>query len=223
MEESAGLFQFEVPRPCRYLLSPGAGGPVVLALHGYGMSARTMLGLTRGVLGPRPTIAALEAPNTFFLTPDLTSPKIGYNWGTHETASFHVEVHHRMVMGLLEELRRKLGTDAGSAVLLGFSQSVGLNYRFAAAHPGAVRGVAGICGGVPKTWEDGEPDSVDAALLHISRSEDEYFPPEVSATFEERLRWRARDVEFHLLPGEHRFPSKAGPILEAWLDRVLGR
>ena len=30
------------------------------------------------------------------------------------------------------------------------SRSVGMNYRFAATHPAAVRGVIGICGGIPK-------------------------------------------------------------------------
>jgi len=35
------------------------------------------------------------------------------------------------------------------------------------------------------------------------------------------VRVRARDVEFQLLPGAHRFPSKAGPVIQNWLDRVI--
>jgi phospholipase/carboxylesterase len=222
MADSLEQGWFEVVRPCRYLCSPGSGRPAILALHGYGMSAGKMLELTRSVVGAGPAIASLEAPNTFFLSPDFQSARIGYNWGTPETAEFHVELHHRMVRALLAELGRKLGTDGRHAALLGFSQSVGLNYRFAAAHPGTVRGVIGICGGVPKNWEEGGTHPVGCALLHISRSEDEYFPPEVTGQAEARLRRRAQDVECHLLPGKHRFPSQAGSVITTWLERVFG-
>jgi predicted esterase len=222
MADSVEHGRFEVARPCRYLLSPGPGRPTIVALHGYGMSAGKMLELTRSAVGAGPTIVSLEAPNTFFLSQDFQSARIGYNWGTPETAEFHAEVHHRMVSTLLAELESKLGTDGRQAALLGFSQAAGLNYRFAAAHPGAVRGVISLCGGVPKNWEDGGSDPVGCALLHISRSEDEYFPPEVTNQAEARLRRRAQDVEFHLLPGKHRFPSQAGPIINAWLERLFG-
>jgi predicted esterase len=104
---------------------------------------------------------------------------------------------------------------------VGFSQPVGLNYRFAATHPDEVRGVIGICGGLPKNWEDGEYRRVSAALLHIARREDEFFAPAVTEKYAERLRARASDVEFHLLEGGHRFPSKAGPIVERWIERVF--
>ena len=29
------------------------------------------------------------------------------------------------------------------------------------------------------------------------------------------------DVEFHLMEGGHRFPSKAGPLVERWIARVF--
>jgi predicted esterase len=104
---------------------------------------------------------------------------------------------------------------------VGFSQPVGLNYRFAATHPAAVRGVIGICGGLPKNWEEGPYQRVEAALLHIARQEDEFYKPEATAHYPERLRLRASDVEFHLLEGGHRFPSKAGPLVERWIARVF--
>jgi len=30
-------------------------------------------------------------------------------------------------------------------------------------------------------------------------------------------------VEFHLLEGLHRFPSKAGAVVRPWIERVFGR
>jgi len=29
-------------------------------------------------------------------------------------------------------------------------------------------------------------------------------------------------VEFHMMEGAHRFPSKAGPLVEKWIGRVFG-
>jgi predicted esterase len=58
-------------------------------------------------------------------------------------------------------------------------------------------------------------------VLHIARRADEYYPPEVTEKYPDRLKTRASDVEFHLLDGGHRFPSKGKPIVENWLRRVL--
>jgi len=222
MSASATPYSFDFTRPCRYLFSLGnPSSPAILAMHGHGMTPTVMLDLVRQMLGPEPTIASLEAPNTCFLSPDYETAEIGFNWGTRATADFHTEVHHRIVLGALDDLERRHGCPSHRVALLGFSQPVGLNYRFAASYPNAVRGIIGLCGGVPKNWEDGEPASVPAALLHIARSEDEFYSPDTSLSFEERLRWRAPYVEFHLLPGRHRVPSKAGPIIQAWLRRVF--
>jgi predicted esterase len=58
-------------------------------------------------------------------------------------------------------------------------------------------------------------------VLHIARAEDEFYPPTVTERYSDRLRLRADDVEFHMLEGGHRFPSKAGPIVEKWIGRVF--
>ena len=63
--------------------------------------------------------------------------------------------------------------------------------------------------------------TVTAALLHVARREDEFYKPEVTERFAARLRLRASDVEFHMLEGGHRFPSKARPIVERWLERIV--
>jgi hypothetical protein len=43
-------------------------------------------------------------------------------------------------------------------------------------HPGEVGGVIAMCGGVPRDWEEEKYAQVDAPILHIARSEDEFFP-----------------------------------------------
>jgi len=89
-------------------------------------------------------------------------------------------------------------------------------------HPDEAGGVIGICGGVPRIGARTSTNQSPRRFLHISRSEDEYFPADYVRGFPDRLRRHASDVEFHLLPGAHRFPSKARPIIAAWRERVFG-
>ena len=127
-----------------------------------------------------------------------------------------------MVLHVLEEAGSECNIPAERRVLLGFSQPVSLNYRFAQAHPDAVRGVVGICGGLPGDWDDQRPGRIGASVLHIARREDEFYTAERTEQYASRLRLRCDDVEFHLLEGTHRFPSRSGPVWESWLNRILG-
>jgi predicted esterase len=209
---------------CHYLLDAPAETParplLVSALHGFGSNAEVMLRLSRSMLGPAPVIASIEAPSQFYTSSGADS-QIGFSWGTRAHWSESVRLHHDMVRHVLDEAGTRFGIGPERRVLLGFSQPVGLNYRFAATYPDEVRGVIGICGGVPRDWEDGgNYQSVRAALLHIARIEDEFYPRAVAEKFPRRLRHRAASVEFHMLEGGHRFPSKAGPIVERWLGTL---
>jgi predicted esterase len=209
---------------CHYLLqTPAATGErtiLVLALHGYGSNPEVMLRLTRPLLGPGPIIASLQAPNEFYPSSAIDS-EVGYSWATKAHLQSAVRLHHEMLLHVLDETEKQFRIDAGRRILLGFSQPVGPNYRFAATYPGAIRGVIGLCGGIPKDWETGAYGRISAALLHIARREDETFPPAVTEKYPDRLRVHADDVEFHMLDGGHRFPSKAGPLVECWLNRVI--
>jgi hypothetical protein len=43
-------------------------------------------------------------------------------------------------------------------------------------YPNVVRGVIGICGGLPGDWDDGAYRTVSAAVLHIARRQDNIIP-----------------------------------------------
>jgi predicted esterase len=214
---------FSARLDCHYLLyRPDTledSSLLVATLHGFGSNPEVMLRLTQTLLGPRHVIASIQAPSQFFLAQN--SNEVGYCWATQKHSDSSVRLHHDMLRWVLDETARSSGIRAERRLLVGFSQPVGMNYRFAATHPEAVRGVIGICGGVPKNWEDGAYKKVSASLLHIARTEDEFYKPEVTMRYQERLRLRADDVEFHMLEGGHRFPSKAGPIVEKWIGRVF--
>ncbi len=220
---------FCVPLSCCYVVRPPAvpahAAGLAVVLHGYGSSPEAMLRLSAPWFGPDWVIASIQAPNQHYFTTPQGGVGSGaapaYNWGIRDHWEDAVRLHHSMVMHVLCDLRERFALEPQQCLLAGFSQPVGLNYRFCATYPGEVGGVLGVCGGVPRDWEADSYQSVSAALLHIARSEDEYYPVPTVQQFESRLRLRANDVEFHLLPGPHRFPSKAGPIVQSWLRRVF--
>lgn len=196
---------------------------LVLTLHGYGSNPDAMLRLSVAALGENAIVASLRGPNQAYASGSPTTNDVAYNWGTRRHPELNIALHHDIVRTAARELRARFSIDVRHTVLMGFSQPVGLNYRFIGTYPEEAGGVIAICGGVPKDWEESKYKPVDAPILHISRSEDEYFPTAVVVGFPDRLKAHASDVEFHLLPGGHRFPSKARPIIEGWRKRaVLG-
>lgn len=192
---------------------------LVVALHGFGANPETMLRLTARLFDGRAAIAAIQGPNQFFLGQQTL--EVGYGWITSRHAPESVRLHHEMVLHVLEEAGREIGVAPQRRLLVGFSQAVGLNYRFAATYPHAVRGVVGICGGLPGDWETGSYSPVTAALLHIARREDRFYPSAATRGYAERLRLRAADVEFHLLDGGHTIPSNGRLIVGPWVDRII--
>jgi predicted esterase len=192
---------------------------LAVALHGFGQSAEIMLPLTEKMFGPHPVVAALQGPNQFFR--DGKNMEVGYGWNTSRHAPASIRLHHDMVRHVLNEAGREYGIPPERRILVGFSQPVSLNYRLVATFPGEVRGVVGVCGGLPGDWESGAYQPVSAAVLHIARRQDEWYPPAVTEQYPERLRLRVLDLEFHLLEGGHHFPSKGNAIVESWLARIL--
>ena len=194
---------------------------LVLTLHGYGSNPEVMLRLSVPAVGEDCMVASLRAPNQYYVSGSPATEEIGYNWGTRRHGDLNIRLHHEMVRAVAAQLRAKFNIPAARTILMGFSQPVGLNYRLIGTHPDVAGGVIAICGGVPKDWEEPKYHAVAAPILHISRSEDEFFPADVVRGFPDRLRHHASDVEFHLLPGAHRFPSKARGIIQGWRSRVF--
>jgi len=212
--------RFSARLDCRYLLRPGEpGGGLVVTLHGFSSNPEAMLRLTEMLVGPRHSVAALEGPYQFFL--GTKTSDVGFGWATNRRREESIRLHHDMVRQTLDDAGAELGIPAERRVLMGFSQPVSLNYRFAETNPGLIRGVAGICGGIPGDWNDIHPGRITPAVLHIARREDEFYPAALTEQFPARLRLRCEDVEFHQLEGGHRVPTGGAPIVQRWLDRIL--
>src|SRR5689334_6095742 len=190
---------FSARLDCHYLLLAPDAVPndacLVVALHGFGANPESMLQLTARLFDSPVVIASMQAPNQFFR--GESTRDVGFGWNTSRRPAESIRLHHEMVLHVLEEAGREFGIPPARRILVGFSQPVSLNYRFAATHPGAIRGVIAICGGLPGDWDEGAYQPVTASVLHIARSGDEYYTPQVTEHYAGRLRRRAADVEFH--------------------------
>lgn len=221
---------FSARLDCHYLLltpplvSPQT--PLVITLHGFGSNPEAMLDLTERLFAAeapdsQPVVVSLQGPNQFFL--GAATREVGYGWITNRRPSESIRLHHEMVRHAAEEIGRQFGIPRERSFLCGFSQSVGLNYRFVATYTDLFRGVIAICGGLPGDWDDGNYREVAASVLHIARRSDEYYPPEVTCSYLERLRRRAADVEFYLIEGGHQMPSGGQKIVGPWIRRLANQ
>jgi predicted esterase len=113
--------------------------------------------------------------------------------------------------------------DSQRIFLLGFSQSCALNYRFAFTHPHSLRGVIGICGGLPGDWESSATyKTTDAAVLHLQGMRDEFYTPLQTGDYLERLRTRARDVEVRARDAAHEITPAMRDDIRAWIEKQVG-
>jgi phospholipase/carboxylesterase len=199
-----------------------APAPLLLALHGYGSNKGWMLREARRHAPEGFAVAALQGPHQHMKEPrEPGGPlRYGFGWLTNFRPEESVALHHRAVLDLIDTLVGR-GVALGERVfLMGFSQSCALNYRFAFTHREVLRGVVGVCGGLPGDWEtSGAYGPARASVLHLHGTRDEFYPPERVAGYAERLRLRAPDVEVRAYDAAHEFAPAMRDDVRAWLER----
>lgn len=196
--------------------------PLLIALHGYGANKRQMM---REALSMTPNgfaIAALQGVHQHLKEPkEPGGPlRFGFGWLTNFHAEESVAIHHQALLDLMQTLISEGLADPEQVFLLGFSQTCALNYRFAFTHPDHLRGVIGICGGIPGDWETSEIyKPTQAGVLHLAGTGDEYYPPPRVADYEGRLRMRAQNVEFKSYEAAHEIVPAMREEVRKWLGK----
>jgi phospholipase/carboxylesterase len=201
--------------------APGGGAaPLLLALHGYGSNKGWMMREARQHAPEGFAVAALQGPHQHMKEPrEPGAPlRYGFGWLTNFRPEESVALHHRAVLDLVETLVARGVARRDRVFLLGFSQSCALNYRFAFTHREHLRGVVGICGGVPGDWETNPAyGETRASVLHLSGTRDEFYTPERVAPYAAQLRQRAQDVEMRAYDAAHEFVPEMRGDVRAWL------
>jgi phospholipase/carboxylesterase len=195
--------------------------PLLVALHGYGANKRQMMREARALVPDNFAVASLQGFHQHIRDPkEPGGPlRFGFGWVTSFQPEDSINVHHRALLDLIAALTSEGVADAARVFLLGFSQSCALNYRFAFTHPEILRGVVGICGGLPGDWETSPLyQETAASVLHLSGAHDEFYTPERVQDYLPRLRRRASDVSFKSYPAGHELTPAMREDARAWLS-----
>jgi predicted esterase len=202
-----------------------APAPLLIALHGYGASKRQMMREGQAIVGDDFAIASLQGPHQHLKDPreEGGALRFGFGWLTNFRSEESVAIHHRAVLDLIESLTADGLVDPGRIFLLGFSQSCALNYRFAFTYPDVLRGVIGICGGIPGDWESSELyQQTKAAVFHLSGKRDEFYPPARTDPYAEQLRQRANELECRDYDAAHEIVQPMRDDIRHWLEEKAG-
>jgi phospholipase/carboxylesterase len=145
--------------------------------------------------------------------------RFGFGWLTNFRPEESVAIHHSALLQLINLLTADGLADPRRVFLLGFSQSCALNYRFAFTHPDVLRGVVGICGGMPGDWETSQLyGPTKASVFHLSGERDEFYPPARTADYAAQLRQRAPEVEFRSYDAVHEIVQPMRDDIHSWLE-----
>ena len=94
-------------------------------------------------------------------------------------------------------------------------------YRFVFSNPDVIRGVIGVCGGIPGDFLQKEYYQTSTDVFHIAGTRDEIYPLERSTTFKEILETKAKSVEFRTYDGGHVFPRQSISGINEWIHARL--
>ena len=194
--------------------------PLLIALHGYGASKWHALREAQQIAPRGFAVASLQGPHQHLREPKSPGAplRFGFGWLTNFRPEESVAIHHRALLDLIDSLTGEGVVDRKRIFLLGFSQSCALNYRFAFTHANVLRGVIGICGGMPGDWETSALyQPTKAGVFHLSGERDEYYPTSRVSGYAAQLRMRAGDVEFKGYDAGHEIIRPMREDIRAWL------
>ena len=202
--------------------APGKSLPLIIALHGYEGNKESMMALAQKINSEDFVIASVQGPNGFFVSVgEERRPKIGFGWMMQYKVEETIRLHHETLLAVIGQARAEYNANTGAIFLIAFSQSVSLNYRFAFTHPGVVRGVVAVCGGIPGDWDQDKYHESETDVLIIAGESDEFYPLERTSGFKQAIARRARSVEFKSFPVGHVFPRQSLPLINDWmLERI---
>ena len=191
--------------------------PLLLAVHGYGAHKRYMMREAQAVAPEGFVIASIQAPNQHFRKTD-DSYRIGFGWLTDYKSEESVALHHNFVLEIIENLAEKQIIDAENIYLYGFSQACALNFRFAFTYPEKMRGVIGVCGGIPGDLETNpnyKPTNAD--VFYLYNDDDEFYPLEKYESFNAKLESYLPNFESKVYNSKHEIIQPMRDDIKAWL------
>ena len=164
-----------------------AKAPLLIAVHGYGAHKRYMMREARLVAPDGWVIAAVQGPHQHFRQV-ADGFRIGFGWLTDNKPEEYVRLHHQFLLDVVGKLAGEGLIDDQQIYLYGFSQACALNFRYAFTYPEGLKGVVGVCGGIPGDLETNDKyRPFDARTLYLYGDEDEFYTQEKFREYDRKL------------------------------------
>ena len=193
--------------------------PLLLAVHGYGAHKRYMMREARLIAPESIVIASIQAPFQHYRQTD-DGFKVGFGWLTDYKSDESILVHHNFALDLIEKFVKDKLIDENQIYLFGFSQACALNFRFALTNPERVRGVIGVCGGIPSDLDTNAVyRKLNAEVLYLYGDTDEFYPLEKFQNFEKKLNGILPNFQSKCYAAKHEITDEMRKDMRAWLNR----
>jgi len=190
----------------------------LIAIHGYGAHKRYMMREARLVALEHFVVVSLQAPYQHFRPTDNGSYKIGFGWLTDYKPDESIPLHHNFILEIVEKLRSESVIDMNKIYLFGFSQACALNFRFAFTFPSLLRGIIGVCGGIPGDLETNELyKPLGADVFYLYSTDDEFYPLPKYEMFKEKLRKRLNIFTSKGYDAKHEITNEMREDIKTWL------
>jgi predicted esterase len=152
--------------------------PLLVAVHGYGAHKRYMMREARGVAPGNFVIASLQGPHQHYRPTD-DGYRVGFGWLSDYKPEESVRLHHNFVREVIENLTGRNLIDPSRIYMYGFSQACALNFKFAFTYPDILRGIIGVCGGIPGDLETNPAyKPFSAGTFYLYGDDDEFYKQE---------------------------------------------
>lgn len=191
--------------------------PLLVAVHGYGAHKRYMMREARHIAPNNFIVVSLQAPHQHFRQTE-SGYKVGFGWLTDYKPEESVRMHQKFVSDIIEKMSDEYSIDRSKIFLYGFSQACALNFRFAFTQPEILRGIVGVCGGIPSDLETNENyQATKAETFYLYANCDEFYPLEKYRAYDEKLKNFLPGYQSKLYEAAHEITNEMREDLKNWL------
>ena len=195
--------------------------PLLIAVHGYGAHKRYMMREARLVAPTAMAIASIQAPHPHY-RPTENGYRVGFGWLSDHRPEEHIQLHHQFVIDVIDKLAGDQVIDPERVIIYGFSQACALNFRFAFTYPEVLRGIVGVCGGIPGDLDVNplyKPFQGDSFYLY--GDDDEFYTQEQFASFDERLSNYLPNYRSKHYKARHEITEEMRADISKWLTDLI--
>lgn len=194
--------------------------PLLVAVHGYGAHKRYMMREARLVAPENCVIASIQAPHPHYRQ-TADGYRVGFGWLSDHKPEDHVRLHHKFVLDVIAKLDADGTIDRKQIYMYGFSQACALNFRFALTYPAVLRGIVGVCGGIPGDLDTNPMyKPFEAHAFYLYGDDDEFYTQEQFAGFNEKLRSLLPNYRSKHYTGKHEITDEMRKDIKLFFAEV---